>query len=170
MMRNGGVWGGVSVATQVKQQKPAVSSTILLIAAVIILAAAGIWFFLMRAPSNQGQTGTLTPEAKAYVAHLGLSDVEMKAAESYMGSRLVEITGKIANKGERVLRLVEINCVFYDPYGNLVLRERVPIVRQSGQGLKPGEVRTFRLPFDSIPSTWNQALPQLVIARIDFAN
>ena len=50
-----------------------------------------------------------------------------------------------------------------------VLRERVAIVKMSGKGLKPGETRSFRLPFDSIPSSWNQALPQLVIARIEFA-
>lgn len=93
----------------------------------------------------------------------------MEAKESYMKHTLVEITGKLTNKGDRGLRLVEINCVFYDPYGQLVLRERVPIVKRTGGApLKPGETRSFRLPFDSIPSSWNQALPQLVIARIDF--
>ena len=79
-----------------------------------------------------------------------------------------EITGKITNRGDRPLRLVEINCVFYDPYGQLILRERVAIVKRTGASLKTGETRAFRLPFDSIPSTWNQTLPQLVIARIDF--
>ena len=81
---------------------------------------------------------------------------------------MVEITGKITNKGERVLRLVEINCVFYDPYGQVVLRERVPLVsRQMGQ-LSPGEIKTFRLAFDNIPESWNQAMPQMVIANIVF--
>ena len=36
-------------------------------------------------------------------------------------------------------------------------------------GLKPGETRTFRLPFDDIPGGWNNQMPQLVIARIEFA-
>jgi len=42
------------------------------------------------------------------------------------------------------------------------------VKRNSGEPLQPGETRNFRLPFDAIPSTWNQVLPQLVIARIDF--
>jgi len=42
----------------------------------------------------------------------------------------------------------------------------VPIVRTA---LKPGETRAFRLPFDDIPEGWNNQLPQLVIARIDFS-
>jgi hypothetical protein len=35
-------------------------------------------------------------------------------------------------------------------------------------GVAPGEAKTFRLPFDNIPESWNQMMPQLVIARIDF--
>jgi hypothetical protein len=63
---------------------------------------------------------------------------------------------------------VELNCVFYDPYGQVVLRERVPIVRSRQGGLNPGETREFRLAFDTIPESWNQMLPQLVIAQITF--
>ena len=38
----------------------------------------------------------------------------MKAHESYLKQAVVEITGKIGNTGDRVLEVVEINCVFYD--------------------------------------------------------
>jgi hypothetical protein len=85
-----------------------------------------------------------------------------------MKQAVVEITGRITNAGDRPLRIVEINCVFFDPYGQVVLRERVPIVRQSMGGLGVGQTTSFRLPFDNLPQSWNQALPQLVIARIIF--
>ena len=138
---------------------------------VIVLAAiagAAAWFFFSRAGRPQ-QTNPLTAEAKAYVRNLALAEVEMKARQNMIGGTLVEITGKIANKGPQTLQTVEINCVFYDPYGQAVLRERVPIIRfRGGPGLQPGETRGFRLPFDSIPAGWNQALPQLVIAGIEF--
>ena len=81
----------------------------------------------------------------------------------------MEITGKIGNDGDRVLQLVEINCVFYDAYGQVVLRERVPIVSRKMGNLAPREIKSFRLAFDNVPESWNQAMPQLVIARIDFA-
>ena len=33
----------------------------------------------------------------------------------------------------------------------------------------PGQTREFRLPFEGLPESWNQALPTLVIANISFA-
>ncbi len=143
----------------------------IIIGLVVALAGGGVWWFFLRGPAGQAEPPALTPEAKAYVKNLGLSEVEMKAKESFMGSMLMEITGKITNKGDRELRVVELNCVFYDPFGAVVARERVPIVRSKGGApLKPGETREFRMPFDAIPASWNQALPQLVIAHIDFGN
>ena len=70
----------------------------------------------------------LSGEARAYASKLKLIEVEMKAHESYLKQSVVEITGNIQNIGDRVVKLVEINCVFYDAYGQVVLRERVPIV------------------------------------------
>jgi hypothetical protein len=158
------------VVTKAKEKQTFSLTPLVILTTLVILAAAGFWVLFVKSPLPTQQTALLTPEAKLYVRNLALSGVEMKASESYMKNTLVEITGSITNNGDRTLRLVEINCVFYDPYGQLVLRERVPIVRRAGAGLKPGEKRGFRLPFDSIPSTWNQTLPQLVIARIDFEN
>ena len=61
-----------------------------------------------------------------------------------------------------------MNCVFYNRYGEVVLRQRVSIVRAKTGGLKPGETKSFRLPFDNLPGSWNQSMPNLVIAQIVF--
>lgn len=144
---------------------------ILLAACVAILGAgAAAWFFLLRGPVRPVEPPSLSAEAKAYTRNLGLSDFEMKASDSFMQSTLVELTGKITNNGDRRLKVVEIHCIFYDPsLQYAVHRERVAIVRAKDGPLEPGQTRTFRLPFDSIPSTWNQATPQMVIANIEFA-
>src|SRR6267378_2905338 len=105
-------------------------------------------------------------EAKAYVRNLALSEVGMKATENYAGQILTEIVGTVTNKGDRTVNVVEVSCVFYDPNGQVVLRERAPLVKKP---LKPGEARQFRLPFDAIPATWNNQMPQLVIARIELS-
>jgi hypothetical protein len=135
---------------------------------VLLLGAAG-FYFLQRQSNVPAPKPVLTGDARAYVRYLKLSEVDMKAHESYLKQSIVEITGKIGNQGNRVLKLVEINCVFSDAYGQVVLRERVPIVSPKIGGLAPGETKTFRLAFDNIPESWNQALPQLVIAQIVFA-
>ncbi len=93
----------------------------------------------------------------------------MKATENFMKQQLVEMQGKIANEGARSLQSVDVYCLFYGVDGHELHRERVPIVQAKALPLKPGEVRPFRLPFDSLPDGWNQALPKMVIAQITFA-
>ena len=135
---------------------------------MLVLGAGAFWWLDYQSRHRVSEGSPLTPEAKAYVKNLALSEVQMQAAESYLKQAVVEIEGKITNNGDRVVKLVEINCVFYDAYGQMVLRERVPIVSKKMGGLAPGETKSFRMPFDHIPESWNQALPQMVIARIDF--
>jgi hypothetical protein len=139
----------------------------IVIFAAVAIGLAGFWY--LNRPITPQTPPPLTGDAKAYVRNLALSGVDMQANTTYLSQQLVEITGQVGNKGNRVLRTVEINCVFYDPYGQVVLRERVPIVTRKMGGLAPGETKPFRLAFDDVPDSWNQALPQLVIAGIDFS-
>jgi hypothetical protein len=133
---------------------------------VVVLAA---FYYLDRAAKRPAPPPPpLSGEARTYVKNLRLLDVEMKANESYLKQAVVEIVGKIGNNGNRVMKLVEINCVFYDTMGQVVLRERVPIVNRKMGMLAPDEIKSFRLPFDNIPESWNQAMPQMVIAGIEF--
>jgi len=136
--------------------------------ALVVILGAGFFLYLDRASHLPPPPAPLTTEARGYVRTLQLMDVDMQKHESYLKQAVVEIIGKIGNNGDRTLRVVEINCVFYDPYGQLVLRRRVAIVGQKMGGLAPGEKKNFRLAFDDIPDSWNQALPQLVIAQIVF--
>ncbi len=108
----------------------------------------------------------LTQEAKDYLDNLKLSDVGLQAAESYINSSLVEILGKISNAGNRGVKLVQVNCVFRNVYGQPIKRELATVVGKSP--LKPGETKPFRLAFDNAPPGWNQAMPDLVIAQIQF--
>lgn len=132
------------------------------------LALGGGIFALARYSSAPQGIVELTPEAKAYTKSLKLADVEMKATEAYLGNAVVEVTGKITNAGDRALRQVDLMCVFYDAAGQVLTRERVPIVRAKTGGAKPGETKEFRLPFDSLGQNWNQRMPQMVIAGIVF--
>jgi hypothetical protein len=160
------------VASEPKgERKPSSSSPsplVYVVGAIAVLALA-VFGYMQYAARHANQDIPLTPEAKAYARNLQLSDVEMKASENYMKQTVVEINGKIANAGDRPLETVEIYCIFHDPYGQLVLRRRLAIVGGRTGGLKPGEMKSFRLPFDDIPESWNQAMPQLVIAAVKFS-
>ncbi len=133
--------------------------------AAALVVAGGLMWFVSR-PHPAAPAVPLSAEAKAYVHNLQLTGVTMKATASYVGQTVTEIEGRISNAGSRTVEHADVYCVFYNSYGEVILRERVPIV---SSGLKPGESRTFRLPFDDIPGGWNNQMPQLVIARIEFA-
>jgi hypothetical protein len=149
--------------------KPSQPSPLLYVALAIAVLGAAAWGYMEYAARHAGAEIALTPEGKAYTRNLQLSDVEMKASENYFKQTVVEISGKIANAGDRPLQTVEIFCIFRDAYGQLVLRQRLPIVGGRVGGLKPGETKSFRLPFDDLPQSWNQAMPQLVIAAVKFS-
>ena len=139
--------------------------------AIAVAAAVGcgaVFYYVKSSGRTASQNQTVASEAKGYVRNLRLSGVELKATDSYMGGTIVEIVGKIQNAGDRPLNQVDVHCIFYDPYGLVVLREKVSIVKSKTGGLKPGEIKLFRLPFDSLPQSWNQTLPQVVIANIQF--
>lgn len=142
---------------------------LLVVSAIAVLAVAAALVYLNKPAAKTSQEEPASPEAKAYVSYLALSDVTMKATENFMKQQLVEIEGKITNKGSRPLQTVDVYCLFYGIDGREIHRERVPIVQSKGSPLKPDEVRSFRLPFDSLPDGWNQSLPKMVIARIGFA-
>jgi hypothetical protein len=133
------------------------------LAAVLLLGGAVAWY--LNHPAPVASAAPLTPDAKAYVRSLQLSDVTMKATDSYVQQMVTEIEGKITNGGDRVIKEVDVFCIFYNRYGEVVLRKRVPIVVSL---VKPGESRSFRMPFDEIPQSWNNQMPQLVIAGIQF--
>jgi hypothetical protein len=142
------------------------ASIVIGLAAVLILGALG-WLTFGPKPEAPPPP-KLTDEAKQYLPKLALSKVHMQAAESYVQSRLVEIFGDITNNGERKVRLVEVTCVFANYSGQEVARERVSVVGGRTGPLAPGQTKSFRLAFDTIPESWNQIMPKLVIAQIQF--
>ncbi len=140
------------------------------IALMVAAGAAGFWYLNRLAQQAPPAPPPLTGEARAYIHNgfLRISDSDMQAHASLIGQQLVEITGKIGNTGNRVLDRVAIVCIFYDPYGHAILRERVAIVSRKMGKLAPGESKPFRLAFDNVPDGWNETMPQMVIAAIDF--
>ena len=112
----------------------------------------------------------LTEESKTYLPNLELRKVQMSAEESFLEQTIVRIEGELINQGKRYLRAVDIHCVFRESYGQEVGREFVRIVGRQNNQLGPGETQLFRLSFDSVPTDWNQALPDLYVAQMVFGD
>ena len=142
------------------------ASIVIALALILIL---GVFSWLTFGPKPPPPPPpVLTAEGKQYLNNLVLSNVRIQAAESLVNQRVVEILGDISNKGDKTVKLAEVTCVFTDYYGKELTRERVAIIGQTTGPLPPGASKPFRLAFDDLADTWNQALPALVIAQIQF--
>jgi hypothetical protein len=144
------------------------ASIVIGLAIVLILGVFGWLTFGPKTPPPPPPV--LSEEARDYLEHLMLEGVRMQSSESMANGRLIEILGTIRNNGSRRIKLAEVTCVFRDYGEQVVKRERVPIVggATGAEPLDPGQAKNFRLPFDEIPDTWNQVMPTLVIAQIQF--
>lgn len=154
-------------ATTLKKPAFTISAPVV-IGAIAVLLVGGVAAYLTFGPKPAPPPPpVLTQEAKDYLPNLKLSDVGLQAAESYINSSVVEILGKIGNNGPRGIKLVQVNCVFYNVYEQEIQRQLATVVGKHGP-LRPGETKSFRLAFDNAPQGWNQAMPKLVIAQIQF--
>ena len=176
------VAGNAAVAPKKKFTIPPMA----IVAGVVVLVGAGGFLYLDRA-SKQMPAGPAPPtaEARAYAKNLrfvaddgiNLENPKMESHESYLKQSIVEISGNILNSGERQVDSVEITWLFKEPgavmpdgqlYQEVIWRERTPLVTKKMGGLAPGQFRHFSVSFDNIPDSWNQAMPSLVIAGIEF--
>jgi hypothetical protein len=152
----------MATATNAARKIPVTALIIGLISIAILTA--GLMY--LNRPVPPVSQDTAAADAKAYLPNLELGDVTMQATANFMNQQVVEIQGKIANHGPRKLALIEVYCQFFGVDGKEIYRERLAIAR----GLAPQETRSFRLPFDSLPDNWNQAMPRMAIAKISFAS
>ena len=140
----------------------------LVIAAVLAVAIAAFAYLQWKAGADRpSEQVVLTAAARDYLPNLDLAGVEMSAKDNALGHTLVEITGKISNRGDRQVRGIRLNCVFFDVYG-IELHRTLSTIVHASDGLAPTEERDFRLAFDDIPEGWNQVLPNLYVAEIVF--
>ena len=141
-----------------------------IVTATVFALAAFAGFVYLNRPIPKTPDGVASQEAKAYLANLALSDVTMQASENLMNQKVVEVLGNISNNGPRELKSIDVYCLFYSVDGHPLHRERLRIVGgvETRGSLKPGATKAFRMPFDSLPEGWNQALPKMVIAQIEF--
>jgi hypothetical protein len=139
----------------------------ILLGVLAIGAAAAVLLYLQQSAQDDSQA-VLTDGARAYLANLNLSNVTMKARDDALGQTLLEITGEISNLGKSEVHLVEANCVFRDVNGSELERQRSALVSERTGSLLPGDTQTFRMAFDSVPEGWNQIVPDLFIAQIQF--
>jgi len=147
-----------------------------LAAGAVVLAALAALVIIGRGKTTQ-VTGIqpLSP----YAASLPLSGLQMSESTSLSGGKSTFIDGQIDNNGGQTVTGATMQVLFRNDEGMppqvetvplMLIRTREPYVDTQTVGsspLKPGDHREFRLIFESIPTNWNQQMPEVRVIRVD---
>ena len=149
------------------------------IAAGVVLIVAAIVIFMLE--HGKGRT-TVTPVSATldvYAGSLPITNVVMSESSNLAGGKVTYIDGHIANNGSKTVTGVSVQVLFRNAANEVaqnetqslrLIRTRDPYVDLepvSAAPLKPGDVRDFRMIFDSITQDWNGVYPEIRIVRVD---
>jgi hypothetical protein len=147
-------------------------------AAVVVAIAAGLFLFLGRGKSGPPVAPVTTP-LDPYAASLAISNLAMSESSNLAGGKVTYLDGVITNTGNRTITAITAQVIFRD-YAHQVawnetepvqfIRTRDPYVDTepvSAAPLKPGDPHEFRLAFDSVPDSWDGALPEIRILHVE---
>jgi hypothetical protein len=121
---------------------------------------------------------TLQPP-DAYAASLPLSQFAMSESANLSGGKLTYLDGHVRNTGDRTVSGATVQVVFENDEAMVPLIDTLPLtlIRMkdpyidtesiSGNPIKPGEDREFRLIFESVPENWNTQMPQVRVIHIE---
>jgi hypothetical protein len=118
-------------------------------------------------------------EKQAYIKNLVLYDLKAKYYKTYLEEKVPGVEFKLKNKGDRILKEVEVTVYFKDANGTIIAEEDyhpVLVTKYSFSGdnkpLKPNYVwqmeRGKFYKADSVPSEWKEGAVSAKITNIEF--
>jgi hypothetical protein len=114
-----------------------------------------------------------------YAEKLKLSDINLSAAENFVGGTATYIEGKINNIGDKTVTGATVEITFRNSLDQIVQREThnlmivlsrepaIDVAALSASPLKPGESKEFRLTFEHVSADWNRQYPEIQVKLVD---
>jgi hypothetical protein len=146
------------------------------VAGLAVLVVVGVLAMMGRHKS--AAPTTLQPLA-AYAGSLPLSQLAMSESTSLSGGKSTFVDGHIQNTGSQTVTGITVQVLFrneeamppqIETLPMALIRTREPYIDTQPVGaapLKPGDGRDFRLIFESIPSNWNNQMPEIRIIGVE---
>jgi hypothetical protein len=110
----------------------------------------------------------LSAEQQAYLPSLAFADLHMSAAVNFLGDTVTYLDGSVTNKGEKLVRNLDVELNFVDTLNQVVLRDTAHPLADRATPLQPGETYAFRVTFEHMPVDWNQAPPAVKPVYVEF--
>jgi hypothetical protein len=149
------------------------TSIIIAIAALILAAVVGVFVLHQHQAATRSRSAaydrpTLSTDQRAYLSSFEFGDLRMSAAVNFLGDTVTYLDGTVINKGEKMVRRLDVELNFVDTLNQVVLRETAHPVAAGDPPLKPGESHPFRVTFDHMPADWNQGPPKVTAVNVEF--
>ncbi len=141
---------------------------VMLGAAGALAVALGFYVVVARRGAVRPSRPVPTDEQRAYLTHIAVTDARMSVAESFAGSSMTYLEARVANRGAKLVRGLEIQMEFHDTLEQVVLRDQAHPISPRTTPLKPGESRDFRVSFEHMPADWNQIPPTISATHVEF--
>jgi hypothetical protein len=152
----------------------------LAMAAAVVLLVAGGAILGLEHRSARGKLGVMPISAPLdpYAGSLALTRLALSESSNLVGGKVTYLDGQISNQGEHTVTAVTVQVLFRDFAHEVAQNESQPLklirVREpyidvepvSAAPLKPGDVKEFRLIFDSVKPDWDGAFPEIRILHV----
>ena len=145
----------------------------------LFVITAGIWY-VMRQPTMEQQMAAVlegsyregSPEFEDTTKDIIISTTEDKTVESpnAFGSISMFISGKIRNKGQRVINGLEVNVAVIDSFSQVLREKRVLVVPTQQPTLEPGEIIPISLEISGFDPKDDRANIRWKVTAIRIAN
>lgn len=146
------------------------------VAGLAVLVVVGVLMIMGR--HKAAAPTTLQPLA-AYASSLPLSRLAMSESTSLSGGKSTFVDGHVQNTGSQTVTGITVQVLFrneeamppqIETLPMALIRTREPYIDTQpvrAAPLKPGDERDFRLIFESIPTNWNNQMPEVRIIGVE---
>jgi hypothetical protein len=150
-----------------------------IIAGVIIAVIAGALIVSSgrkELPASPGGAELAAPDP--YAADLPVTDLKMSESSNFAGGKVTYVDGHIANHGDKTVTDITVQVAFRDVGNQLAQKDTMPLtlirMREpyvdtepvTGDPIKPGEERDFRLILDRVTQDWNGQYPEVRVIQV----
>jgi Protein of unknown function (DUF2393) len=147
-----------------------------MVAGLAVLVVVGVLMIMGR--HKAAAPTTLQPLA-AYAGSLPLSQLAMSESTSLSGGKSTFVDGHVQNTGSQTVTGITVQVLFrneeamppqIETLPMALIRTREPYIDTQpvrAAPLKSGDERDFRLIFESIPSNWNNQMPEIRVIGVE---
>lgn len=131
---------------------------------VICLIVAGAVVLMSRrssAPKKAAQKVTFPFGAteQAYAPNIHFSKIKLAKAQNFLGEEFTYVQFSVTNAGTQDVHGLSIQLEFYDPFKQVILKDKEQLIGPNDSPLHPKEERGLQITLGGLPAEWNHADP-----------